>query len=129
MGLQTIIIALQASVEYRDIAIATALITFFRSMGSVIGNAICSALFNNKLLSGLESLNLSPEIYGLASSDPLFVYSLPAGSMRDGITDAYIQAVKLTFMVCIPFGGLCFLCSIFIRHNTLKKTLGPATLE
>ncbi|RUS12456.1 major facilitator superfamily domain-containing protein, partial [Endogone sp. FLAS-F59071] len=77
IGMQTIIIALQASVGYKDIAIATALITFFRSMGSVIGSAICSALFNNRLLSGLDSLNLSPEIYGPASSDPLFVYFLP----------------------------------------------------
>lgn len=129
LSMQTFILALQASAPYKDLAITIALAAFFRSMGGVLANAIGAALFNNSLFGTLDSLNLSPDVYASASRDPLFVYSLPPGQLRDDITEGYVNAIKLTFLACIPFGMCCFFVSGFIKHYSLKKTGGPSPME
>ncbi len=49
LSMQTLIIALQNAVDYKDMGIATSSNTFFRSLGSVFGTAIFGTILTNRL--------------------------------------------------------------------------------
>ncbi|KAF9556269.1 hypothetical protein EC968_008366 [Mortierella alpina] len=55
--MQTIVLAVQSSVDAKDVAVATAITTFFRTIGSAFGVAITGAVFNNAV-----QVNLAPLI-------------------------------------------------------------------
>jgi len=49
LSMQTIVIALQNSVDFKDMGVATSSNTFFRSLGSVFGTALFGAILTNRL--------------------------------------------------------------------------------
>lgn len=58
LSMQTILIALQNDVEFKDMGIATSSNTFFRSLGGAFGTAIFGTIFSNRIAYYLEE-NLS----------------------------------------------------------------------
>ncbi|KAG2188367.1 hypothetical protein INT44_001120 [Umbelopsis vinacea] len=123
--MQTLIVAAQASVTYKDMAVTTAFVNFSRTLGGVFGLAIAGTLFNNRLISGLMTLNLSPEIVQSAANDVKYVNSL-TGTEHEEIAQQYVDALKLCFYIMVPYGGMSFLCSLGIQHFALRKSLGDA---
>ncbi|KAG0050437.1 hypothetical protein BGZ83_004786 [Gryganskiella cystojenkinii] len=126
--MQTVMLAIQSGVETKDIAVATANATFFRTVGSVFGVAISGTVFNNAIKN-----NLAP----LIEKDPRIVnviqdtYQIPTfdADTAAAIKAAYSLAFRSAFRVCIPFMGAAFLISLLIRHHKLRKTLGPQPME
>ena len=53
--LQVLVIAVQNSVGYSDLGVATSGVTFFRSIGGSFGVAIFGAIFSNRLASELTA--------------------------------------------------------------------------
>lgn len=106
-------------------AVTTAFVNFSRTLGGVFGLAIAGTLFNNKLISGLMTLNLSPGTVQSAANDVKYVNSL-TGTEHDEIVQQYVNALQLCFIIMVPFGGMSFLCSLGIKHFTLRKSLGEA---
>jgi MFS family permease len=49
LSMQTIVIALQNSVDFKDMGVATSSNTFFRSLGSVFGTAIFGTILTNRV--------------------------------------------------------------------------------
>jgi hypothetical protein len=47
--MQMLVLAVQNAVDYRDLGIATASATLFRSMGGTVGVPIFGAIFSNQL--------------------------------------------------------------------------------
>ncbi|KAK9759582.1 hypothetical protein K7432_017273, partial [Basidiobolus ranarum] len=54
---QTLIITGQSAVAHEDVGAVTALSSFFRSIGGVLGIAIFGSVFNNQLINGLSKLS------------------------------------------------------------------------
>jgi hypothetical protein len=106
-------------------AVTTAFVNFSRTLGGVFGLAIAGTLFNNKLITGLATLGLSPQDAEQAANNVAFVNSLPS-SERTVIVQQYVNALHLCFTIMIPFGGLAFLSSLGVQHFTLRKSLGDA---
>lgn len=106
-------------------AVTTAFVNFSRTLGGVFGLAIAGTLFNNKLLSGLSTLNLTPDVIQQAANDVQYIDSL-TGTERDEIVQQYVNALQLCFRIMIPFGGCAFLCTLGIKHSPLRKSLGDA---
>ncbi|RKP14949.1 major facilitator superfamily domain-containing protein [Piptocephalis cylindrospora] len=124
--LQTATVAVQASVQIKDMASATALLTFFRSIGGVVGIAIVGAIFNNKLSSGIASRlpNLSAEeIAKLVNSVEAIHSSAP--DIRDAAVLAYMDAFHLVYTVCIPLAGVAFLLFLCLRSKKIVKNAAP----
>ncbi|KAG0262142.1 hypothetical protein DFQ27_002526 [Actinomortierella ambigua] len=124
MCMQTIMLAIQSSVGPADIAVATAVATFFRTVGSVLGVAICGTVFNNKLkdsLAGLIAQN--PSIVAVISNSDLAGQWGP--EIKQQILDSYMDALHLAFLINVPFMAVALLASLFIRHIKLRKA-GPA---
>jgi hypothetical protein len=73
LSMQTIVIALQNSVEFKDMGVATSSNTFFRSLGSVFGTALFGAILSSRLghylIVGREELVASNPSVALSFSE------------------------------------------------------------
>ncbi|KAF9967074.1 hypothetical protein BGZ70_000241 [Mortierella alpina] len=127
-SMQTVMLAIQSSVATKDIAVATANATFFRTVGSVFGVAISGTVFNNVLKNNLAPLiEINPEVAKVLKDSYLAPNFGP--EMEAKILHSYMLALRSCFTVCIPFMGLAFLFSLLIEHNKLRKARGPTPLE
>lgn len=104
LSMQTIVIALQNSVDFKDMGIATSSNTFFRSLGSVFGTAIFGAVFNNRLTHYMQT--------GVAAQDP---------------RDAYVNAFHVVFFTAAPITALGFLLALLLRELPLHTHADYAT--
>ncbi|KAG0292458.1 hypothetical protein BGZ98_002566 [Dissophora globulifera] len=127
-SMQTIMLAIQSSVATKDIAVATANATFFRTVGSVMGVAISGTVFNNSLKTNLLPLiKLNPKIVDVIADSYLAPSFGP--ELEAQILHAYMLALRSAFRVCIPFMGMAFLCSLLIKHNKMRKSAEPIPME
>ncbi|RUS29735.1 major facilitator superfamily domain-containing protein [Jimgerdemannia flammicorona] len=122
LSMQTMTLAAQSSVEYKDVAVVTTLINFWRTIGGVLGIAISGSIFNNKLLASLTSLQLDFSI-AAARTNVAYVQMLPE-AVKGQVINSYVQSLSLVFIVGTPLAGVTFLASLFVQHFKLKKTVG-----
>ncbi|KAF9209385.1 hypothetical protein BGZ49_004690 [Haplosporangium sp. Z 27] len=128
LSMQTTILAVQSSVATKDIAVATANSTFFRTVGSVLGVAITGTVFNNGVKNNLQPLiELNPAIVEVIANSYLAPKFGP--EIEAQILHAYMLALRSAFRVCIPFMGLAWISSLFIQHNKLRRARGPTPTE
>ncbi|KAF9911198.1 hypothetical protein EC991_004422 [Linnemannia zychae] len=126
--MQTTLLAIQSAVPLADMAVATANSTFFRTVGQVIGIAIAGTVFNNKVQS-----QFAPLIAEIPSVAAVVVDSSLARSfgpeIEARILEIYMVAIRSALIVGIPFAGLGFLSSLFIKHHSLRTNAGPTPME
>lgn len=88
---QTSLIAIQASVERKDMATATGLRNFLRQMGGTIALAACNSIVNNCVRRNLSGI-LSGTAYQAILEDPTRAMSLGlSASELSAVTDAYCE--------------------------------------
>ncbi|KAG0003606.1 hypothetical protein BGZ80_011082 [Entomortierella chlamydospora] len=127
-SMQTTMLAIQSSVVPKDIAVATANSTFFRTVGSVFGVAITGTVFNNAIKNNLAPLiAINPAIAEVIADSYLAPTFGP--ELEAQILHAYMLALRTAFRVCIPFMGLAWFCSLFIQHHKLRRARGPPVAE
>ncbi|KAF9354184.1 hypothetical protein BGX26_007986 [Mortierella sp. AD094] len=127
-AMQTIAIAIQSSVDTKDIAVATANATFFRTVGSVFGVAVIGTVFNNAVKNNMAPLiEINSEVAKVLADSYLAPSFGP--EMEAQILHAYMLALRTGFRVCIPFMCLAFLFSLLIGQNKLRKSDAPIPME
>ncbi|KAG0281874.1 hypothetical protein BGZ95_007932 [Linnemannia exigua] len=126
--MQTTLLAIQSAVPLADMAVATANSTFFRTVGQVIGIAIAGTVFNNKVKS-----QFAPLILQIPGIEAVVADSSLAGSfgpeVERMVLEIYMVAIRSALVVGIPFAGLGFLSSLFIKHHSLRTNAGPTPME
>lgn len=131
--MQTIVIALQNSVDFRDMGVATSSNTFFRSLGSVFGTAIFGAVLNNRLThymqSGFTDLAAkSPSsMTGIEVSQKGFtdIIANPekyAVVVQNTALDAYVNAFHIVFVTAAPATAIGFLLALLLREVPLRTS-------
>ncbi|KAJ2158401.1 hypothetical protein GGF46_003806 [Coemansia sp. RSA 552] len=132
--IQLSLIAAQAAVKPQDMASTTAVLTFFRSVGSVFGMAVMQSVLSSTLRRRLRPIEhgfFGPSGIVSASVDnPSIIYdpSMPV-VLRDAIIDAYMHSLHRVFLAMIPFGALMFLSTLPLKHIELARRLQPAIAE
>ncbi|CAG8575988.1 10983_t:CDS:2, partial [Ambispora leptoticha] len=116
--MQTTLLFCHAAVDYKDVAAVTSMLNFFRSIGAVFGVAIVGTIFNNELNDKIEALHLGISAETVKSSST-YVANLPS-DLRVQVIHAYVEALRISYRVIIPFGVLCFLSAILIGKNITK---------
>ena len=113
MTMPTATLAVQNSVEFRDMGVATSMVTFFRSLGGCIGLAIYGAIFNAKIMSsGVdETLLQAPDSIKL----------LPVAD-QSAVIDALSDAVATLFVVAVPIVFLGWILTLFLKEIPLRET-------
>jgi len=133
LSMQTIVIALQNAVDFKDMGIATSSNTFFRSLGSVFGTAFFGAVLTNRLNHYVEAgfadlANKNPE--ALASfntgklaeitSNTTLIATLPP-QVQSTIIDSFVNAFHVVFLVAAPVTLIGFFLALFLRESPLRS--------
>jgi EmrB/QacA subfamily drug resistance transporter len=120
--MQVLVLAVQNDADYRDLGVATAGATFFRSIGGCFGVAICGAIFTNRLaheLSGVPGLP-SDAASGRVTSGS--IASLPP-ALKSVIVERYADALTTVFLACVPMAALAFVLAWILPEKPLRQTI------
>ena len=128
MVLQVLVIAVQNSVSYSDLGVATSGATFFRSIGGSFGVAIFGAIFSNRLASELTAA------LGQAHVPPGFdvakLHASPVGGTASGlpaalhvlVVHAYALSIHTVFLAAVPVALAAFVLTWFLPEVPLRAT-------
>ncbi|RCH90859.1 hypothetical protein CU097_011261 [Rhizopus azygosporus] len=114
------IIALQASVEIKDIAVVTGLGNFSRILGGALGVAISSAVLNSHLNQELPQLIPTDEAYRVIQSSEYVNHGLPE-AYKDITIEVYVTGLQMIWYVLIAMAGLGFIASFFVKHHSVRR--------
>lgn len=132
--LQVLIIAVQNTVDFRDLGAATSGVTFFRSIGSAFGVAVFGAVFSNALATNLArflpSAGLPPGFNPeTAQAHPEVLRSLPPDVLA-GYIHAFAASLQPVFLLAAPFGAVAFALTWLLRERPLRAVAtAPSTGE
>jgi len=130
--MQVLVIAVQNTVDPKQIGAATSTSTFFRSIGGSFGTAIFGAVWTAQLASHLASA-IPPSVAtqlsaggGSVTSSIGKISSLPP-ALHDAVINAISDSINATFMVAVPIMAVAFVLALFLKEVPLRKA--PTTME
>ena len=132
LSMQTIVIALQNSVDFKDMGVATSSNTFFRSLGSVFGTALFGAILTNRLghylIVGRDELAATNPTAALSFNESDIekikqntsaIAQLPPEAQTTAL-DAFVNSFQVVFLMAAPITSLGFLLALFLRETPLR---------
>ena len=136
LSMQTIVIALQNSVEFRDMGVATSANTFFRSIGATMGVALFGTVYASRLAHNLpieiEKLRASnpaalagatPEKFE-ALKDNTAVLQTFTPELQAGIINAFVNSFHVVFLASVPITIIGFFIAFMLRETPLRTGVG-----
>jgi EmrB/QacA subfamily drug resistance transporter len=126
LTMQTIVVAVQNAVPFRDIGVATSSTTFFRSLGGAIGAAAFGAVLGSRLTRYLDE-RFAAEL-GLGSLEGIETNNVQAiqalvEPARGLVLGAYTDALSDVFLVAIPFVAVALVVALRLEEIPLRS--GP----
>jgi len=125
LGMQVLTIAVQNTVDYADLGVATSGVTFLRSIGSSFGAAIFGTVYANQLAPNLaDALREHPLPAGVdprVTQVPQALHALPE-AVRAPIIDAYSQSLHVVFLSAAPVGLVALVLAFFLKEVPLRDT-------
>jgi EmrB/QacA subfamily drug resistance transporter len=132
LSMQTIVIALQNSVDFKDMGIATSSNTFFRSLGSVFGTALFGAILSNRLghylIVGREDLVASNPSVALSFNESdiekikqntAVIAQLPPEAQTTAL-NSFVDSFHVVFLAAAPLTAIGFFIALFLREAPLR---------
>jgi len=132
LSMQTIVIALQNSVEFKDMGIATSSNTFFRSLGSVFGTALFGAILSNRLghylIVGREDLlatnptvaqSFNESDIEKIKQNTAVIAQLPPEAQTTAL-NAFVDSFHVVFLAAAPLTAIGFIFALFLREAPLR---------
>jgi EmrB/QacA subfamily drug resistance transporter len=133
LSMQTILIALQNDVEFKDMGIATSSNTFFRSLGGAFGTAIFGTIFSNRIayylednLAKLQQINpealegFSPSNIEAITVNTSIISTLPV-ELQEVVLGSFAQTFRIVFLAAVPITFIGFLLSFLLKEKPLKS--------
>ena len=134
LSMQTIVIALQNAVDFKDMGVATSSNTFFRSLGSVFGTAIFGSILTNRV-----AHYLTANFADLAAKNPAAMAGFDPSKLK-GITnstavlntlppvakntalEAFVSSFHIVFYAAAPVTAIGFLLALMLRETPLRTS-------
>ena len=117
----------QVACDDENMAFAVGMFIFFRTAGQALGVAICGVIFQNQMakrLSNIPALASNAEQYARdAASLVQTIRSMPGGSTKTALKDAYADALKTAWIVMCALSAACLVGSFFVNHVSLDREL------
>jgi EmrB/QacA subfamily drug resistance transporter len=107
LTMQVVVTAVQNSVDRRNMGVATASVTFFRSMGGAIGTALLGAVLNIRLKHHLNEIDVTA------------IQALPE-PIKSWVLEAFTRSMDDVFLVAVPFMAIAFVIALAMREKPLK---------
>ena len=124
--MQVIVLAVQNSVDYKHLGVATSGSTLFRQIGGSIGVAAFGAIFLNRLRVELVA-KLPPGAKIPAGVNPAVVKQLPP-HVHDAYIQAFSTALQPVFVVAAAIAVVAFILTWMLREIPLRKTTAAPRL-
>jgi len=131
-SMQTIVIALQNAVEFKDMGVSTSANTFFRSVGGTIGVALFGTIYANKLarelpkaITSVATTNpgamagFTPEKVAQLRNNTSVLKSFTP-QLQEGILGAFVKGFHAVFISALPVILLGLAFAFFLREKPLK---------
>ena len=131
LTMQVVVTAVQNDVDRRHMGVATAAVTFFRSMGGALGTALFGAILNTRLAHHLAQVipaGAGAQAGAAAGSvnDVTAIRALPE-PVRTWVLTAFTQAMDDLFLVAVPFLVLGLVIALLMKEKPLAgRTPGAA---
>lgn len=119
--MQVLVLAVQNTVERRDLGIATSAASLFRSLGGAFGTAAFGAILAAQL--SLHLPRLVPGANGIPNlqAKPSAILALPP-VVRDGVIEAFARSLHVVFLYTVPLAALAFVITLFLPEIRLRET-------
>ncbi len=123
--MQVLVLAVQSTVDLRDLGAATSSASFFRSIGGSVGVSVFAALFNSSLADHLASE--LPKNSGVSAAalrgSPAELARLPR-AVHDAYVHSFVLSLQTVFHMAILFAAAGFLISLLLPDVPLRGTTG-----
>jgi EmrB/QacA subfamily drug resistance transporter len=119
LSMQTIVIALQNSVDLSDMGVATSSNTFFRSLGSVFGTAFFGAVLTNRLAHYLAESGLKGGGENSFTNNTALIKKLPP-EVQTTILESFVKAFHFVFFTAAPVTALGFFLALMLKEVPLR---------
>ncbi|MEV6824514.1 MDR family MFS transporter [Amycolatopsis sp. NPDC051102] len=125
LGMQVLTIAVQNTVDYADLGVATSGVTFLRSIGSSFGAAIFGTVYANQLTPKLAALPVPPGVDPRALQVPTALHALPE-AVSAPVIKAYSDSLHVVFLAAAPVGLVALVLAFFLKEVPLRDTARAA---
>jgi EmrB/QacA subfamily drug resistance transporter len=126
-SMQNLVLATQNTVPIRDMGAATAVVTFFRSLGGAVGVAALGAVLGSRVTTlvtdGLSRIGVPMSAMGDAATSVPAPGSLPP-AIRAVVEHAYGKGVAELFLVSVPLGLVAVIAIAFMPAKPLGTRSG-----
>ncbi|MGR6964597.1 MFS transporter [Geodermatophilus sp. URMC 61] len=123
MTMQNLVLAVQNTVDLRDIGAATSVVTFFRSMGGAAGVSVLGSIAANRVsdrvAEGLVAMGLPAPQGG--GSESLDLTGLPA-PVQDLVRAVYGDVIGDVFVIAAVISAVAVLAVLFIKEVPLRRS-------
>ena len=131
-SMQTIVIALQNAVDFKDMGVATSANTFFRSIGGTIGVAIFGTIYANRLahylpiaITNLQAKNpaalagATPEKFAQLKENTKVLKSFTP-ELQASVQHAFVQSFHVVFLSAVPVVAIGLVFAFILREHPLR---------
>ena len=129
MVMQVLVIAVQNSVDYSDLGVATSGATLFRLIGGSLGTAVLGAIFASRLDANLTRLmpaGMDAHPSGGMTTDALS--RMPAAA-RAAYLQAFTASLSTIFLVATTVCVLGFLLAWVLPERRLRETIAASASD
>lgn len=127
-AMQNLVLAAQAAVPADDLSAATSSVSFFASLGGVVGASVLASVMQARLYA------LSRDVV-TSGGDPAIsaaVVTVPdpallAPDLLANVRDLYASALGEVFLLMTPVVLIAFLCAIALRSRSVSKRISSAS--
>lgn len=127
--MQVVVLVVQNAVPSAEVGVATSTNNYFREVGAALGTAVFGTIFTTRLTENLQGVFASAgatadqAANATSSLDPQALGQLPE-AVRDGIVNAYADALAPVFWYLVPFIALAFILSLLLKQIPLSDVAG-----
>jgi EmrB/QacA subfamily drug resistance transporter len=133
-SMQTIVIALQNSVDFKDMGVATSSNTFFRSVGSTIGVAIFGSIYASRLAHYLPlaiqktaaadpaaMAGATPEKFAQIQHNSAILKTF-SPSLQHNVMHAFVQSFHVVFLAAAPVTAIGLIFAFILKEAPLRSS-------
>ena len=129
--MQTIVIALQNAVDFKDLGIATSSNTFFRTLGGAFGTAIFGTILSDRVAQNLQAGaaqlgSVDPGLIAKLTTNTEVIAKLPAQA-QSVVLEAFASSFHTVFLFAFPVVALAFFFAIALEEKPLQDSASHAS--
>lgn len=124
--MQNLVLAVQNTLDVKEMGSGTSTVAFFRSLGGAVGvsalGAVLATTVKDDILHGLSKLGVPLDSMGLGGTVPN-IATLPTPIARV-VEDAYADGISEIFLIAVPMAVIALICVLFLKEIPLGQRSG-----